>query len=295
MMTLFKKILIVFLLLFSIDSSAQFLDTIHLYYGIGDFKLDAVNKKILDSIVEKYSLRRILIYGHADYLGNEDPNQLLSDNRAKTVLRYLIDRGFPETQVMQAIGYGQTVKTKDATTGEGDPKSRRTDIFIINGGDVTAKTKPVPSPAPKPVKIAAPKPAPTNAITVINYDELRVGDSINMKNIGFYPGMPTILRSSYDEVNNLYEVLAAHPTLKIRLEGHVCCCVYPDGYFEDTPNWQLSVDRARTVRNILIGRGISPDRLEYVGFGRTRPILDNEINSERGQINRRVEIRVLEK
>jgi flagellar motor protein MotB len=71
--------------------------------------------------------------------------------------------------------------------------------------------------------------------------------------------------------------------------------VYPDGFFNNTPTWGLSVDRAFKVYKHLVDRGIAPERMQYEGFGRTKPIRDNEKTSEEGQVNRRVEIRILEK
>jgi outer membrane protein OmpA-like peptidoglycan-associated protein len=285
-----KFILFIFPLVLAFESHAQYFDTIQLHYPVGAYQLDSRSKHLLDSIVDNFANNRTLIYGHADYLGNEDPNLLLSERRAKTVLQYLVANGFPETNIMQCIGAGQIKEQKNGK--DGDPESRRTDIFIVRSK--TIKTTPAPE-IPVAEKVSS-QPAISNRnVTQIDYNSLKVGDTINLKNIGFYPGLKLILPTSYPEVDNLIHVLKTHPTLKIRLEGHVCCCTYPDGYFENTPHWQLSVARAKELRAVLIKHGISAGRLEYKGFGRTHPILDNEQTSEQGQINRRVEIRILEK
>jgi outer membrane protein OmpA-like peptidoglycan-associated protein len=288
-----KFIFLIFSLFLAFNSQAQYFDTIQIHYTIGTSQLDNKDKHLLDSIIANFSNNRMLIYGHADYLGNEDPNLLLSEKRAKSVLQYLVANGFPETNFMQCLGAGQVTAKKSGE--DGDPESRRTDIFIIKSTSVTTKIKPQ-KPVPKTLPPPETEPANiTENITAIDYDNLKVGDTINLRNIGFYPGLKIILPSSYSEVDNLIQVLKTHPTLKIRLEGHVCCCIYPDGYFENTPHWQLSVARAQELRAVLIKHGISPERLEYRGFGRTHPILDDEQTSEQGQINRRVEIRILEK
>ena len=56
-------------------------------------------------------------------------------------------------------------------------------------------------------------------------------------------------------------------------------------------NMNLSRDRANSVRNYLVSRGVASNRINVVAYGQTRPIPDN--NSDYGrQQNRRVELTV---
>ena len=56
-------------------------------------------------------------------------------------------------------------------------------------------------------------------------------------------------------------------------------------------NMNLSRDRANSVRNYLVSRGVASNRINVVAYGQTRPIADN--NSDYGrQQNRRVELTV---
>lgn len=56
-------------------------------------------------------------------------------------------------------------------------------------------------------------------------------------------------------------------------------------------NMNLSRDRANSVRNYLVNRGVASNRINVVAYGQTRPIADN--NSDYGrQQNRRVELTV---
>ena len=52
------------------------------------------------------------------------------------------------------------------------------------------------------------------------------------------------------------------------------------------------VQRANSVGNYLIGKGLVRERFEIVGFGKTRPIASNDTDAGRA-LNRRVEIRVV--
>jgi outer membrane protein OmpA-like peptidoglycan-associated protein len=58
-------------------------------------------------------------------------------------------------------------------------------------------------------------------------------------------------------------------------------------------NKWLSMERAKSVAQYLIDRGIPEYRLEYVGYGLEKPIADNATASGRQQ-NRRTEFKILE-
>lgn len=201
---------------------------------------------------------------------------------------YLLSKGLNENQILQCTGLGQ-LPTNDKNSHDGDYQSRRSDIFI-------RKERPAIITQSVQNVNAGQQAKPITGIKIT--DELlalEVNQTLKMENIGFYPGRATVLPSANQDLEDLYNTLADNPTLKVRLEGHVCCCVYPDGYLEDTPTWVLSVQRAEVIYQHLIKRGIAKERLQYKGFGRTKPINANEQTSEEGQVNRRVEVRVLER
>ena len=72
----------------------------------------------------------------------------------------------------------------------------------------------------------------------------------------------------------------------MRVEGHT------DSRGSDAYNLTLSQKRAESVRNYLISRGVSPDRMEPRGFGESQPIADNRTEQGRSQ-NRRVEFIII--
>lgn len=74
---------------------------------------------------------------------------------------------------------------------------------------------------------------------------------------------------------------------KIRVEG------YTDGEGEERYNLDLSFQRARAVVEYLVGRGVPRQRLEYVGYGETRPVAPDD-SPEGRALNRRVEFFYLE-
>ena len=72
---------------------------------------------------------------------------------------------------------------------------------------------------------------------------------------------------------------------QISLLGHT------DADGSDQYNLTLSLKRARSVKNYLVGNfHLAPSRINIFGYGETMPLLPN-VNAYNKQINRRVEIR----
>lgn len=99
-----------------------------------------------------------------------------------------------------------------------------------------------------------------------------------------------ILRSeSYAELNRLVSFLREAADTRISIQGHTDSTGTAD--FND----RLSLERAASVRTFLIITGqIDPSRIEFKGFGFSRPIVPNDCDAHR-EINRRVEFVILGK
>jgi outer membrane protein OmpA-like peptidoglycan-associated protein len=98
----------------------------------------------------------------------------------------------------------------------------------------------------------------------------------------------TIQRRSYPLLDQVVSVLKANPQIeKMRIEGHT------DTDGDDAYNLKLSDARAASVRLYLVGKGIDPARLDFRGYGETRPIADNKFVAGREK-NRRVEFVIVD-
>jgi OOP family OmpA-OmpF porin len=74
---------------------------------------------------------------------------------------------------------------------------------------------------------------------------------------------------------------------QLRIEGHT------DNVGSAATNLELSGQRALTVKNYVVGKGVDKKRIIAVGCGQDKPIADN--NSEDGRAkNRRTEFRIAE-
>jgi outer membrane protein OmpA-like peptidoglycan-associated protein len=103
------------------------------------------------------------------------------------------------------------------------------------------------------------------------------------KSILFDSSKATIKPESYGKLEEIVKVMNEYPNANFKLEGHT------DSTGNAVKNLQLSTDRAAAVKDYLIAKGISVDRLSSEGYGITRPIATNNTVEGRAE-NRRVEI-----
>ena len=114
----------------------------------------------------------------------------------------------------------------------------------------------------------------------------QVGSTFVLRNIFFDYDKSTLLQQSYNELQQLLGILRSHPTMKIEIAGHT------DGRGSVDYNQCLSENRAKAVVDFLILKGIDPKRLQYKGFGKSKPIDTNTTEEGRAH-NRRVEFRIV--
>jgi outer membrane protein OmpA-like peptidoglycan-associated protein len=69
------------------------------------------------------------IEGHTDSTGSDELNQKLSDQRANSVRKYLIEQGLPETSLI-AVGFGKSMPVADNSTAAGRQQNRRVEIIV---------------------------------------------------------------------------------------------------------------------------------------------------------------------
>ena len=115
---------------------------------------------------------------------------------------------------------------------------------------------------------------------------LEAEQKIEVNNIYFERGTPTVLAQSFPEIDRLADLLNQSPGLQVRIEGHT------DSVGNYNQLLDLSRERAESIKKYLvINKGIGAHRIGTIGYGGTRPISpnDNEVNKAR---NRRVEIYV---
>lgn len=113
-----------------------------------------------------------------------------------------------------------------------------------------------------------------------------VGSTFVLKDIFFEFDKSTILQQSFFELMRLITLLNTYPDMQIEVGGHT------DSKGSDSYNQRLSESRAKAVADYLISKGISERRLQYRGYGKSKPIDTNETEEGRAK-NRRVEFKIM--
>ena len=275
-----------YIFLFGTCFSQKKTDTLRLYYHINESSSE-LNYSRLDSAIKSLNGKYadVAVYGYADFLHSDDYNKELSLTRAQNVKSYLLKKSKPsQFNVYACEGKGEN-NSQDTGNKDGDPKQRRVDVYFepivtINVADDKLET-------PKEKETIEEKK---------NIDELNAGESMALEVLSFEPGRHFVLKSSEPVLQKLLQTLKQNKSLKIEIQGHVCCTQNgADGMDLDTREMKLSENRAKAIYDYLINKGISKHRLSYKGFGRTKPKYELELTPEEEQANRRVEIMVVEK
>jgi OmpA-OmpF porin, OOP family len=133
----------------------------------------------------------------------------------------------------------------------------------------------------------------SKSYTEINSKSLKLipieeGQVVRLNNIFFATGKSNLTTESFPELNRIAATMTENKTLSIERGGHT------DNTGSDDSNMILSQDRADSVREYLIGKGIEPDRVASKGYGETVPVAKND-TPEGQQRNRRVEFKILKK
>jgi outer membrane protein OmpA-like peptidoglycan-associated protein len=124
-------------------------------------------------------------------------------------------------------------------------------------------------------------------ITKAAFDNAEIGDRFRLNQIYFEFNSSELLTVSYIQLDSLYNILAEKPSVRIEVRGHT------DNIGSEGYNKKLSVDRAASVYNYLLEKGIPKTRMKYRGFGPNVPVADNSTEEGR-ELNRRVEIFIVE-
>jgi outer membrane protein OmpA-like peptidoglycan-associated protein len=263
-------------------------DTFKLFFDLNVPTLNDKMEKKIDLLIYNDKIipgSSVTIVGYADFLGTEQHNQALSMKRAENVRDYLVKYGIRNEDIKVCVGKGMVVRDGHKKSPDGYPIDRRVDI-VMNNAATSAHSK------------QKNRRDTIRRVTVSNIEDikhLRTGSVIKLKNVYFPADRHVMKPESAETLEKLYKVLKDNPAIKISIEGHVCCIRdAPDALDIDTYEPQLSVNRAKAIYQYLVQRGIDSDRLRYSGYGRRRPVVENEITEEDAEKNRRVEVRIIE-
>lgn len=105
----------------------------NIFFDTNQFNLKPESRSELIKLINFLALNptvRIEISGHTDDVGNDQSNQLLSENRAKSVYQYLIAAKVDPNRLVFK-GYGETQPILPNNSDESRAKNRRTEFKVI--------------------------------------------------------------------------------------------------------------------------------------------------------------------
>lgn len=279
--------LFVLLILLSVTNLAlaQKKDTITIHYCTNESSIQKKYYQNLDSLIKTLADTAIVsieIYGYTDNTGTDAYNLRLSNTRANKVRSYLL-KSIRTTINTTCKGMGKIKNT--LTSDNPSPENwlfRKVELIMISNRKPSQTLSSINS-----IRSALPVLADVSSLKT-RMENMKIGESFVLNNINFHPGSCDILYESKSTLNELINVLLNSPTLKIAIQGHTDC----------TPPYErakrLSTERAETIYDYLVSSGIDSTRLQYIGYGNSKPMV-KEITGDDCVINRRVEIKIIDK
>jgi OOP family OmpA-OmpF porin len=204
--------------------------------------------------MKKYPNTTAVIEGHSDEVGSATDNMKLSEQRAASVVTYLVDRSGINRSRLKSVGYGETRPIADNKTDAGKRLNRRINAIIACASDIEG-IAPIP-------------------------------DRITMAMELEFDRNSDVVKPQYrEELRKVANFMKANPKVKATVEGHT-------GNLQASPKlaMEISQRRAQNVANYLATEFDVPrSRLAAEGFGQTRRFAYNT-SLEGQQENRRVNI-----
>ena len=115
---------------------------------------------------------------------------------------------------------------------------------------------------------------------------IEIGQVVRLNNVFFDFDKWDLRPESFIELNRVVRLLNENPAIEIEMSAHT------DSRGSDSYNIRLSDNRARSVMEYILAKGIAPHRITSKGYGETQPVATNDTDEGR-QLNRRVEFKII--
>ena len=233
-------------------------------------RVASVSEKELKEILEKPVNESSWIEGEKKSSGSTKNNDFESGaNSGKN------NSSSSEKKIAKAGNQISGIKTNDFDSGSG--KTKNQPQKKKNSADEIQS------------KISAGKNSSSNSKSEkkVIVENTAAGIRLTMQNLNFKPDSSELLPGENERLDQIAQVLKEVPDQMFLVEGHTASVGYEKG------EMKLSVERATSVANALIQRGIPREKFICKGSGGTKPIADNSTPEGKAK-NRRVEITILE-
>ncbi len=115
---------------------------------------------------------------------------------------------------------------------------------------------------------------------------IEIGAIVRLNNVFFDFDKWNLRPESFIELDRVVKLLSENSAIEIEMSAHT------DSKGADDYNLRLSDNRAKSVMDYILSKGIDPKRIVSKGYGETKPVAPNDTDENR-QLNRRVEFTIL--
>lgn len=186
-------------------------------------------------------------------------------------------------------GEGRPIASATVIIGSTNPVTVTTSTVGVYSAQVEAGTWPVAVQADgyisdnKTTTIIANE---TVSLSFALRSALRAGEVMSFDNIYFASGSSNLKPESYPILDSVAILLRDNASARMQIAGHT------DSDGGESSNQTLSENRARSVYQYLVSKGIAGNRLTTIGYGEANPVVPNNSAANKAR-NRRIEFTVL--
>ena len=290
-------IIIAFLLFFIFNCQAQV--AFNLFFESNKYELNPKeNAKLAKWITENKNNKIVAIHGFTDEDGTNGFNDTLAQKRVNFIYNTIKNqikirddfktRSFGES-FDQSKNKSENRKVVIYYIFEKDIP-RENEILGIKEEVVVEEIKPE---IEYPEKMVFENPNGTTSEFKLDREFMKkvgnakAGEKLKIDNLNFIINTFAVVNESRGKLYELLLVLQSNPSLKIEIQGHLCCM--------PIDRTDLSTQRAKAIYQFLVAHDVYRARLSYKGFGSTNPIYPIPEKDEKERAaNRRVEILIVE-
>ncbi len=186
-------------------------------------------------------------------------------------------------------GEGRPIPNATVIIGSTNPVTVTTSSVGIYSAQVEAGTWPVAVQAEGYISDNQTTTIIANETVSVSFtlrSALRAGEVMSFDNIYFASGSSNLKPESFPILDSVAILLRDNPTARVQIAGHT------DSDGGESANQTLSQNRAQSVYQYLVSKGIAGNRLTTIGHGETNPVVPNNSAANKAR-NRRIEFTVL--
>lgn len=237
--------------------------THEVYFDSDDFLLTTQESEKLKAFIKQIKnidIERISILGYCDDIGTEIYNKELSDKRAEAIRQIIADFKIDDFLITNVNGEGELQLTTRERALYDKLRSLNRKVIIIV--------------------------APRKVIAGAFYeDDLYPGETFNIPNLKFKTSLRYLTQDSKKVLEQLANFLVNRKDIFFTVQGHVCCTTNGyDAKDKETNKDNLSVVRAKYIRDYLVNKGVEPFRIRYEGLAGRYKLGGNPKDDKRVEI-----------